>query len=58
VLTESEVEGNRRFGFTDNYVRVAVPSEGVEDNVLVNAVLEDVEFGCCIGSVAEGRGML
>lgn len=55
VLTETEVEGNRRFGFTGNYVRVAVPSEGVEDNVLLEAHVEDVEFGCCIGTVvAEG----
>jgi threonylcarbamoyladenosine tRNA methylthiotransferase MtaB len=58
VLTETDVEGDRRFGFTDNYVRVAVPMNGVEDNVLVKALVEDVEFGCCIGNVVEDEGML
>jgi threonylcarbamoyladenosine tRNA methylthiotransferase MtaB len=58
VLTETDVEGDRRFGFTDNYVRVAVPLNGVEDNVLVKALLEDVEFGCCIGNVIEMEGTL
>jgi threonylcarbamoyladenosine tRNA methylthiotransferase MtaB len=58
VLTETDVEGDRRFGFTDNYVRVAVPVNGVVDNVLVNALVEDVEFGCCIGNVVEDEGTL
>jgi threonylcarbamoyladenosine tRNA methylthiotransferase MtaB len=54
VLTETEVEGTRRFGFTDNYVRVAVPSDGLEENTLVEAVLEDLEFGCCVGTIVNG----
>jgi threonylcarbamoyladenosine tRNA methylthiotransferase MtaB len=56
VLTETEVEGDRRFGFTDNYVRVAVPSDGVEDNVLMEAVVEDVEYGCCVGTPVDEGG--
>ena len=56
VLTETEVEGDRRFGFTDNYVRVAVPSNGVEDNVLLEALVEDVECGCCIGTPVDDGG--
>jgi threonylcarbamoyladenosine tRNA methylthiotransferase MtaB len=56
VLTETEVEGDRRFGFTDNYVKVAVPSNWVEDNVLVEARVEDVEYGCCIGTPIDEGG--
>lgn len=56
VLTETEVEGNRRFGFTDNYVRVAVPSDGIEDNVMFEALVEGLQYGCCIGTpVDEGK---
>ncbi len=56
VLTETDVEGDRRFGFTDNYVKVAIPAVGVEDNVLLDALVEDVEFGCCIGTVVDEGG--
>jgi threonylcarbamoyladenosine tRNA methylthiotransferase MtaB len=56
VLTETEVEGNRRFGFTDNYVKVAVPSTGIEDNVLLEALVEDVEYGCCVGTPLDEGG--
>lgn len=56
VLTETDVDGDRRFGFTDNYVRVAVPSEGVEHNVLLEALVEGVEYGCCIGTPVDEGG--
>jgi hypothetical protein len=56
VLTETGVEGDRRFGFTDNYVRVAVPSDGVEENILLEALVEDVESGCCVGTVVDEGG--
>ncbi len=56
VLTETGVEGDRRFGFTDNYVRVAVPSDGLEENILLEALVEDVESGCCVGTVVDEGG--
>jgi len=58
VLTETEVEADRRFGFTDNYVKVSVPADGVQDNVLLETIVDGVEFGCCIGARVDEGGKL
>lgn len=53
VLMESDVENGFRFGFTDTYVRVALPADQAEENTIVPAVLERVTDGVCTGSRVE-----
>lgn len=50
VLLESDEDDDNRFGFSDNYVRVAVPKEGTEANMLVQ--VEIVGTG---GEMCQGR---
>ena len=51
VLTESDVEGNLRFGFTDNYIRVGLPAREVEPNQIVAATIDELRFGKCLGTL-------
>ena len=51
VLMESDVENGLRFGFTDNYVRVALPADRTSENMIVYAGLEQIIEGVCVGSL-------
>jgi threonylcarbamoyladenosine tRNA methylthiotransferase MtaB len=50
VLVEGETDECRRFGFTDNYVRVGLPHD-VAENTIVHAELTGAADGYCIGVV-------
>jgi threonylcarbamoyladenosine tRNA methylthiotransferase MtaB len=54
VLTEGDVEDGKRFGFTDNYVRVSVPAGMCEDNVLLPVVITGVDDNICVGMPLRG----
>ncbi len=51
VLMEGEVENGMRFGFTDNYIRVALPADETSENEVVEAELTDVADDRCVGRV-------
>jgi len=51
VLMEGEVEDGMRFGFTDNYIRVALPADATSENEIVEAELTDVVGERCVGRV-------
>jgi threonylcarbamoyladenosine tRNA methylthiotransferase MtaB len=51
VLMEGEVEDGMRFGFTDNYIRVALPADETSENEIVEAELTDVVGERCVGRV-------
>ncbi len=51
VLLESEEDEGLRFGFTENYCRVGVPSTGTSENQVVEARIDRVMGGYCIGSM-------
>jgi threonylcarbamoyladenosine tRNA methylthiotransferase MtaB len=53
VLLEGDVEGDHRLGFTDNYIRVAVPARGTEANSLVTVELVGIEGDRCMGRLVE-----
>jgi threonylcarbamoyladenosine tRNA methylthiotransferase MtaB len=52
VLMESDVENGYRFGFTDNYIRVATPAEHARENTIVRLLLERSSDCFSIGSPA------
>jgi threonylcarbamoyladenosine tRNA methylthiotransferase MtaB len=57
VLTEQDVAGGRRLGFTDNYLRVALPADAAPGNALVPVRLLAYADGVCAGEPCdEGRG--
>ncbi len=51
VLLESDTDAGLRFGFTGNYVRVAVPASETEANTIVEARLDAVHDGFCTAAV-------
>ncbi|MBM2840978.1 MAG: tRNA ((6)-L-threonylcarbamoyladenosine(37)-C(2))-methylthiotransferase MtaB, partial [Bacteroidetes bacterium] len=51
VLAESSVENGLRFGFTDNYVRVELPAESVEPNIIVPVEIVDARTDRCVGRI-------
>ncbi len=53
VLTESDVEGSYRFGFTGNFVRVALPAGGLDENEIVPALITGAGDNFCIGQPQE-----
>lgn len=53
VLTEGDVEGELRYGFTDNYIRVAVPATGTLPNELVAVRISAVRNDVCLGEVMD-----
>ncbi|HCV43152.1 MAG TPA: tRNA (N(6)-L-threonylcarbamoyladenosine(37)-C(2))-methylthiotransferase MtaB [Bacteroidetes bacterium] len=55
VLTESDVEGGVRFGFTDNYVRVGLPASLVGANEIVAVEITGVEFDKCMGRIVKEK---
>jgi threonylcarbamoyladenosine tRNA methylthiotransferase MtaB len=55
VLTESVVEDELRFGFTDNYVWVGLPAESVEPNMVVPVEIVGVKYDKCIGRFVSGK---
>jgi hypothetical protein len=40
-----------RFGFTDNYVRVALPADETSENEIVEAELSEATAEHCVGRV-------
>lgn len=55
ILVESEEGEGCRCGYTDNYVRVAVPADTAPANTIVPVVIVGVADGCCTGVVRDGR---
>lgn len=55
VLTESDVEGGMRFGFTDNYVRVGLPASSAGANAIVALEISGVEYDKCIGRIVKEK---
>ncbi len=53
VLTESDVEGSYRFGFTGNFVRVALPAWGLGENEIVPALITGAGDNFCTGRPQE-----
>ena len=53
VLTESELESGLRFGFTDNYVRVAVSAGGSNANELVPVEITGLQGNRCLGRIVK-----
>lgn len=51
VLMEREVENGMRLGFTDNYVRVALPADETSENEIVEAELTSVVGERCVGRI-------
>ncbi len=51
VLLESDIDAGLRFGFTGNYVRVAVPAGETEPNAIVEARLDGIHDGFCTAAV-------
>lgn len=56
VLTEGDLERGSRFGFTENYVRIGVPADGVGENILLPVLITGVEENVCRGVVPPVRG--
>ncbi len=53
VLMEGEVENGMRLGFTDNYIRVALPADETSANEVVEAELTEIVGERCIGRVLD-----
>ena len=52
VLFEAETEGGMRYGFTDNYIKVAIPEQEELWNTIQTVFLEEVsDFGYAKGSI-------
>ena len=49
VLTESDVSNRMRFGLTESYVRVGLPSDCAAENSLVRVRVTDVRESVCSG---------
>jgi threonylcarbamoyladenosine tRNA methylthiotransferase MtaB len=52
VLTESDIDDDMRFGFTDNYVRVGVPAALVNSNEIIPVEVWGVTYDTCVGRIA------
>ena len=55
VLTESDLESDMRFGFTDNYVRVALPANGTNANQIVAAEVTGLQDDTCTAKIVKGK---
>jgi len=55
VLVEDDVQSGMRYGFTDNYVRVALPADAAGANTMVPVEITAVREGVCRGRIADGR---
>ncbi|HXG00463.1 MAG TPA: tRNA (N(6)-L-threonylcarbamoyladenosine(37)-C(2))-methylthiotransferase MtaB [Bacteroidota bacterium] len=53
VLAESEIRDGMRFGWTDTYVRVALPADRTVENTIVPARIVAIEGNYCLAEVAE-----
>ena len=51
VLLERDVEGETRFGFTGNYVRVGVDAQSTQENMIVPVEIMGVDRGRCLGRI-------
>lgn len=51
VLLEGDVKEGRRFGFTEEYVRVGVPAEATNENSIVDARIITAEEDLCLGLI-------
>ena len=55
VLTESDLESDMRFGFTDNYVRVALPANGTNANQIVAVEVTGLQDDTCTAKIVKGK---
>jgi threonylcarbamoyladenosine tRNA methylthiotransferase MtaB len=55
VLAESAVEAGRRFGLTDNFVRVGLPETCAGENSLVTAKITALRDDVCLADISEQR---
>jgi tRNA A37 methylthiotransferase MiaB len=55
VLFEGQVEDGLRFGLTEQYVRVGVPRDEVEENSLVPVLIQRTTGENCAGTVATAK---
>jgi len=55
VLFESDDESGCRCGFTDNYVRVEIPSHVASENSIVGVAITGVKEDRCVGEVRSER---
>lgn len=55
VLTESDLESGMRFGFTDNYVRVALPANETNANEIVAAEVTGLQDDKCTAKIVKGK---
>ena len=53
VLTESTVDEGLRYGFTDTFLRVGVPADGIPENVLARVKISGAHAERCSGEVEE-----
>jgi threonylcarbamoyladenosine tRNA methylthiotransferase MtaB len=57
VLMEGDVKDGMRYGFSENYVRVALPANSSEENAIIKAEVCEVHEDFCVGKCV-GMGML
>ena len=57
LLTERDVEGSLRFGFTGNYARVGVPAEHTSANTIVHVKIVGVDTDRCVGRIVEQEAL-
>jgi len=55
VLVESDIDGDLRFGFTDNYVRVGLPAALVNPNEIVPVDISGIQYDKCVGTIAREK---
>jgi threonylcarbamoyladenosine tRNA methylthiotransferase MtaB len=51
VLTEGDVDGGFRYGFTDNYVRIGLPADMTAENTIVPVEITGVADEKCLGRI-------
>jgi threonylcarbamoyladenosine tRNA methylthiotransferase MtaB len=55
VLVESDIDGDLRFGFTDNYVRVGLPAALVNPNEIVPVKISGIQYDKCVGTIVREK---
>lgn len=55
VLTEEQIETGQWIGFTDNYIKVAIPTNGLSENTFVTVRLASVSEETALGEVVTAR---
>lgn len=55
VLMEGDIRDGMRLGFSDAYIRVAVPADHAQENEIVTVEITDVTDDFCVGHVVPRR---